>query len=55
MYVRSKRKPDPIWKMEENIMDDFKVFYDEEEDILTLQKRGKGRRCGNISRREYGA
>jgi uncharacterized protein YuzE len=27
--------------MEENIMDDFKVFYDEEEDILYLAKEGK--------------
>jgi len=27
--------------MEENIMDDFKVYYDEEEDILYLAKEGK--------------
>jgi uncharacterized protein YuzE len=26
--------------VEENIMDDFKVFYDEEEDILYLAKEG---------------
>jgi uncharacterized protein YuzE len=27
--------------MEENIMDDFKVFYDDEEDILYLAKEGE--------------
>jgi len=27
--------------MEENIMEDFKVFYDEEEDILYLAKEGQ--------------
>ena len=27
--------------MEENIMEDFKVFYDEEEDILYLAKEGE--------------
>jgi uncharacterized protein YuzE len=26
--------------MEENIMEDFKIFYDEEEDILYLAKKG---------------
>jgi uncharacterized protein YuzE len=27
--------------VEENIMDDFRVFYDEEEDILYLAKKGE--------------
>src|SRR3989338_10520311 len=35
--------------MEENIMDDFKVFYDEEEDILYLAKEGEEAEVVEIS------
>jgi len=35
--------------MEENIMDDFKVFYDEEEDILYLAKEGEESEVVEIS------
>jgi uncharacterized protein YuzE len=35
--------------MEENIMDDFKVFYDEKEDILYLAKAGEEAEVVEIS------
>jgi uncharacterized protein YuzE len=35
--------------MEENIMDDFKVFYDEEENILYLAKEGEEAEVVEIS------
>jgi len=35
--------------MEENIMEDFKVFYDEEEDILYLAKEGEESEVVEIS------
>ncbi len=35
--------------MEENIMDDFKVFYDEKEDILYLAKEGEEAEVVEIS------
>jgi len=35
--------------MEEDIMDDFKVFYDEEEDILYLAKEGQEAKVVEIS------
>jgi uncharacterized protein YuzE len=35
--------------VEENIMEDFKVFYDEEEDILYLAKEGEEKEVIEIS------
>ncbi len=35
--------------MEENIMDDFKVFYDEKEDVLYLAKEGEEAEVVEIS------
>jgi uncharacterized protein YuzE len=35
--------------MEENLMDDFKVFYDEEEDILYLAKAGNESQVVEVS------
>ena len=35
--------------MQENIMDDFKVFYDEKEDILYLAKEGEEAEVVEIS------
>jgi hypothetical protein len=34
--------------MEENLMEDFKIFYDEEEDILYLGKEGKEEELWNF-------
>jgi uncharacterized protein YuzE len=38
---RAKGKQDKKWQMEENLMEDFKVFYDVKEDILYLAKEGE--------------
>jgi len=35
--------------MEENLMDEFKIFYDEEEDILYLAREGKEEEVIEIS------
>jgi uncharacterized protein YuzE len=35
--------------MEENLMEDFKVFYDEEEDILYLAKEGQEKEVVELS------
>jgi uncharacterized protein YuzE len=35
--------------MEENLMQEFKIFYDEEEDILYLAKEGEEREVVEVS------
>ena len=35
--------------MEENLMEDFKIFYDEEEDILYLAKEGEEKEVVELS------
>ncbi len=40
--------------MEETIIKDFKVFYDEEEDILYLAKEGKEAEVVEVPWRKYG-
>ncbi len=40
LFYRTEGEPDIGWKMEENLMEDFKVFCDEEEDILYLGREG---------------
>jgi uncharacterized protein YuzE len=35
--------------MEENLMEDFKIFYDEEEDILYLAKEGREGEVAELS------